>query len=75
MKAFREVVSLLFPLLLASCAGSGSMVFSNVENVFDWEGNPVCKYLLHEGVDTIDINGGTLLTFDSETETLRRYKL
>ncbi len=43
--------------------------------VFDWEGNPVCKYLLHEGVDAIDINGGTLLTFDSETETLRRYKL
>ena len=31
MKAFREVVSLLLPLLLASCAGSGSMVFSNVE--------------------------------------------
>ena len=31
MKAFREVVSLLLPLFLASCAGSGSMVFSNVE--------------------------------------------
>lgn len=43
--------------------------------VFDWDGKPVCKYLLHEGVDAIDINGDTLLTFDSETETLRRYKL
>ncbi len=45
--------------------------------VFDWDGNSVCKYFLHEGVDAIDINLDcrTLLTFDSETETLRKYKL
>ncbi len=43
--------------------------------LFAWDGTPLRKYVMHERVTAFDFNGSTLLTLDSETETIRRYRI
>lgn len=57
------------------------MIFSDIMYVFDWEGNPVKKYVLDHPVEsyTIDPNSeymyAVTLTKDNEDQIVLRYKL